>query len=281
MKSRVRAAQKRKRAIIAAAVLVALSAALVLGWQMDWFNLSFFEKIPQYTVVPVKKFVDKFGGYIGYLFEEDVDYEAELLKLQNQIKQMELQTESMDEVKKENNRLRALLGMKESGELAYTGASVIAMTPGNWFSSFTIDKGADDGLAPDMPVVTEKGLVGRIVGVSANTSVVRSIVDSQSAVAAIVEKTRDNGIVSGTLNISGSGDLMQMEYISDEATINIGDRILTSGLDGVYPKGILIGTVKAISRQMNSSSGTLVIQPSVDFKRIEEVLVVTGSAVTP
>lgn len=274
---RSRARTNRMRSLITAGVIIAVCAVLVASSMMGWINLSFLSFVPKYTVLPVKSFIDRTVDDFNTLFVDSTQVVEENVRLKNELEGMKLDLADIDELRAENERLRGLLGMAGKLEYSCVGASVIAMTPGSWFSEFTIDKGSGDGLAVGMPVMTASGLVGKITETAPSSSVVRSIVDSRSALAGIIERTRDSGIVKGILMAGDDANLLRMTYLSSETELIIGDRVLTGGLEGDYPKGLLVGTVTEVSRQTSSSEGYVILSPAVDFLRIEEVLVLTGT----
>ena len=255
-----------------------MSVLLIISSANGWINLSFLSAIPQYTVVPVKNFVEKTVSDFRSVFADSTLIAQENAKLLQEVTRLKLELEDHNELRLENRRLRELLEIDQAGEFEYTGAQVVAMTPGSWFSEFTINKGGTDGMVIGMPVVTPAGLAGKIVEVGPGISVVRAIVDSRSSLAGVVERTRDNGVVNGMLHMDGSGGLLRMVYLSAETELVIGDRILASGMEGGYPKGLLIGTVSEVSRRTANQSGYVVIAPAVDFLRIEEVLVITNAS---
>ena len=143
---------------------------------------------------------------------------------------------------------------------------------GNWFEVFTINRGSKDGIEINSPVITAYGLVGRVSEVNLFTSKVVSIIDMDSTVAARVSSSRDVLIVRGDASLRSSG-LCRMDYISPDVDIMPGDVIETSGLGGIYPKGIIIGQVKDVIRNEGQFDSYAVISPVVDFKRLEEVIV--------
>jgi len=152
------------------------------------------------------------------------------------------------------------------------GCTIIAKDPGNWFEVFTINRGSKDGIEINAPVITAYGLVGRVSQVDLFTSKVTSIIDMDSTVAARVSRSRDILIVRGDAALRNSG-LCRMDYISPEVDIMPGDIIETSGLGGIYPKGIIIGQVKEVIRNEGQYDSYAIITPVVDFKRLEEVIV--------
>ena len=177
-----------------------------------------------------------------------------------------------NELAAENERLRAMLEYKQSNvtqELKV--AQITGKEPGNWFEVFTIDLGASDGIAEGMPVVTPNGLVGKVAEVSLNSAKVVTIIDARSSVSAIMERTRDTGVVKGTI---GSDDLtatLTMNYLPLDTDVIDGDVVLTSGYDEVYPKGLVVGTV--VNTVDQSGGKRVTVDPGVDFRRLEEVMV--------
>jgi rod shape-determining protein MreC len=132
----------------------------------------------------------------------------------------------------------------------------------------TIDKGTGDGIKPDMAVIAPAGVVGRVVIPTARAAKVQLLIDRNAAAGAMIERSRAQGLVTG-----GGADRLRMEYVSEVADIMVGDRVVTSGTDGIYPKGYLIGEVESVEKT-GTSYKTITVKPAVDFTGIEEVLVV-------
>jgi rod shape-determining protein MreC len=164
--------------------------------------------------------------------------------------------------------LEKLLELRDRTSLQTTAAEIIATAPTQDFRTVTIDKGTREGLRPDMAVIAPAGVVGRIVVPSARSAKVQLLVDRNAAAGAIVERSRAQGVVVGV-----GGDRLEMEYVSEVYDIVVGDVVVTSGIEGIYPKGFVIGRIEAVER----SSGAykrIVVRPAVDFNGLEEVLVV-------
>ncbi|MHB1391940.1 MAG: rod shape-determining protein MreC [Clostridia bacterium] len=191
---------------------------------------------------------------------EELKAELEKLKDQNrQLIQMAL----------ENNRLRSLLEFKEANiQFDYIGASVTGRDPGNWYDVYTINKGSKDGIEVNDAVIVSHGyLVGKVIEVGANYSKLMAIIDERSSVSIIVNRTRDMGIVSG----SSDSDVTAIMEL--EADIVKGDDIITSEYS-TLPKGLYIGKVKSVEKQERKLQKVVAVEPSVDFKRLEEVFVI-------
>jgi len=177
------------------------------------------------------------------------------------------------ELEIENERLRALLGFSEAVPFDYVVADVIARNPDNWFSRVTIDRGSRHGIAKDMPVVTSQGLVGRVVGVSTNVSFVQLLTDRECGVGALVQSSRDAGIVKGQ---GSQSSLLRMMFFEREAEVGEGDALVTSGLGEIYPPGLYIGRVVEVTTEQHGLIKYAAVRPGVDFGSLEEVLVIVN-----
>jgi len=151
-------------------------------------------------------------------------------------------------------------------------ATVIDHDQGNYFSAFTINKGSNDGVEDYMAVTTEGALIGYTYNVTATKSSVRTIIDSQASIAALISSTRDQGTVRGTLGVDGTA-MCRMYYLPDDHLPRPGDTVVTSGVGMSFPKGIPIGTVRESTRGMESNKSYIVVEPTADFEHIEYVLV--------
>ena len=164
--------------------------------------------------------------------------------------------------------LEKLLELRDRTTLQTTAAEIIGTAPTADFRTVTIDKGTRDGLRPDMAVIAPAGVVGRIVVPSARSAKVQLLVDRNAAAGAIVERSRAQGVVVGA-----GGDRLEMEYVSEVYDIVVGDVVVTSGIDGIYPKGFVIGRIESLERS-GGAYKRIVVKPAVDFNGLEEVLVV-------
>lgn len=201
--------------------------------------------------------------------------------LQSEVEQLRAMQAQVNEVMAENQRLRTLLGYKQAAvQFDLMAANVIARDPGNWTDTILINRGANDGLQKDMAVVTAEGLVGSVVAVFHTTAKVQLILDPRSSVGAIVQRaeSRVAGIVEG-----GSNDTLsaRMVNIPRDADIAEGDQIVTSGFGGVYPKGIVIGSVASIANDEGGLLKYAILKPAVNFQKLEEVAVIVKSREAP
>jgi rod shape-determining protein MreC len=204
-----------------------------------------------------------------YLWLQHVALERDILALQ--IKELREQNSILTELAHENERLRTLLHYSDMRSHKGVVASVIAKDPSNWLMTVTIDKGEKAGLYPGIPVVTGEGIVGQVVVVARNTSTVLLLNDTASSVAAMLQDNRSTGVIEGVFKKNDLA-LNYVENIQDEV-IHIGERVITSGMDGIFPKGYLIGFVKSISDDENGLFRKIKVESAVNLQKLELVSV--------
>jgi len=180
------------------------------------------------------------------------------------------------ELELENQRLRELLSFKRSLAAPAIAAEIIGKDPSAWFKTVLIDKGSTDGLRRGMPAVSAQGVVGQIIEVTGRQSRLMLIIDRNSGADALVQRTRARGVVKGT-----SQNECYLDYVLYADDVRVGDLVVSSGYDGVYPKGLLIGTVTAVDFKGGDFFKDVQITPAVDFDKLEEVLVILESPPTP
>lgn len=164
--------------------------------------------------------------------------------------------------------LERLLDLREHLKLDTVAAEIIGAAATPDFRTLTIDKGTRDGVRADMSVIAPAGIVGRLVVPSVRSAKVQLLIDRNAAAGAIIERTRAQGVVVG-----GGDDRLRMEYVSEVFDVVVGDVVMTSGIDGIYPRGFIIGKVESIERA-GGAYKRITIRPAVDFSSLEEVLVV-------
>ncbi len=205
---------------------------------------------------------------IRHLYTENQQLRARVDTLTQQVN-------GLDAAARENMRLREMLRFREI--LPQRGqhtraASVIGLKPTNWFNSIIIDAGSAEGLREKQMVITPRGLVGQVRLVTPHSSTVLLISDLNSGVGAQIQRTGWNGVVQGT-----AGPLLQMVFLPREADVRQGDLVVTNGMGSVFQvPGIVIGTVESVHLDENTSVKTAIVRPALDFRRLEEVLVITG-----
>jgi rod shape-determining protein MreC len=189
-------------------------------------------------------------------------------QLRREVAQLQVALQQQRALAQQSRTLVDLLKLREGTELETVAAAVIAGSASPDFRTLTIDKGSADGLRPDMAVIAPAGVVGRIITPSARAAKVQLLIDRNAAAGAIVERSRAQGVVEGT------GGSLQLNYVSGTADLQSGDVVSTSGIDGIYPKGFVIGQIESVERAAGAF-GAIVIRPAVNFSSIEAVLVVT------
>ncbi|MEA3328153.1 MAG: rod shape-determining protein MreC [Candidatus Omnitrophota bacterium] len=167
----------------------------------------------------------------------------------------------------ENERLRNLLLFKKKSPGKMILARVIAKDSTNWHKTVVIDKGTDQGIKKDMPVVTPGGLVGKVIQTNNEVGQVMLIIDPNLKVSGLIQRTREEGIIEGV-----PSGLCKMRYLSLDTDLKVKDVVISSGLGGVYPKGLVIGRVKSAGKDISGLYSYALVEPMVDFSRLEEVL---------
>jgi rod shape-determining protein MreC len=190
-------------------------------------------------------------------------------ELRRELEHLKGQNDQLREAAAATERLTALLEFKKQANLSMVAAQVIGRDTGNWYRTILLNKGQSDGFKPDMGVVTPAGVVGRIVKTTSATSVVLLVTDPNNAIAGLIQRTRDEGIVEGTTQ-----GLARLKYIPLLSNARPGDQVVTSGLVGGFPRGLAIGTITKIDKDEGALFQSAELTPDVDVGRVEEVLVI-------
>ena len=193
---------------------------------------------------------------------------TENTQLKQELAEVRVRLQEERGLAQQSQTLQTLLNLKMSITLSTTASNVIAGGASPEFRTITIDKGTGDGLRPDMAVIAPAGVVGRVILPASRASKVQLLIDRNAAAGAIVERTRAQGVVVGT-----GADRLRMDYVPGAADVKAGDMVVTSGIDGIYPKGFVIGHIESVHRGAGEYSA-IVIRPAVDFSALEAVLVV-------
>jgi len=231
-----------------------------------------------YVVVPFQQGIGNVGGWISKRSDELAqikDLLQENSELKSKVDDLMVENTLLQQDKAELLRLRELYQIDTQYD-SYTkvGAKIISRDTGNWYSSFVIDKGTDDGLALDMNVIADGGLVGRITSIGPNWAKVTSIISDNANVSAKSLITSDTMIVSGDLEAMKDGVIRFSQLIDSQNNIAEGDKIVTSHISDKYLPNIMIGYVYSISADPNNLTKSGYISPAVDFEHLEEVLVI-------
>ncbi|MGB9710167.1 MAG: rod shape-determining protein MreC [Thermodesulfovibrio sp.] len=223
-------------------------------------GLISFGKIDFSPIISPVQSLKNFFSEILYLKEEN-------RKLKEKLYQMTLEQKSYNELILENQRLKELLNLKEKNKEIVTIAKVIRAGSNKFLKTIWINKGANHGIKTGMPAITLNGLVGKVIFTSSNFSEILLLTDPNFSVAVRVERTRSEGIVSGT-----GTSLCALKYIPLEEDIMVGDRLITSGTDGIFPEGIKVGVVKKISKK--GFFQNIEVIPYQSDSKIEEVAII-------
>jgi rod shape-determining protein MreC len=201
-------------------------------------------------------------------------YKADNERLRQKILELERERNRLLEAEATNRRLQQLLEFRSQAATGGITASIIAASASAWFKSCLLDKGSADGVRKGMAVVTPLGALGRVIEVAPHTAKVLLITDPNSGLDVFVQRTRARGIVSGSLE-----DGPIMKYVKHSEDVQVGDRLVTSGLDGVFPKGMLVATVTSVRKQTVGLFQQISVMPAITFDRTEQVLVVGAEQV--
>lgn len=237
---------------------------------MEWIDSTFmeicspFQRISNYPIKVVQKIIEE------YIFLLNLRKENEVLK--RRILELERENNQLKEMALANARLKSLLDFKEKISTSVIAAEVIARDPTSWFKTITINRGERDGIKKGMAVISPKGVVGHILKTSSNSSVVLLITDYNSAIDSIVQRTRAKAIVEGL-----GENRCQLKYLLKTEDVSMGDVVVTSGLGGNFPKGLVIGEIKKVDNQGHGIFKYAELVPSVDIPKLEEVLIVKES----
>lgn len=263
-------------------ILLALSVLcvimMVLSYATDIMNGP-PQAVAGYTVIPFQKGI----SYVGsWLFDRSESLkELESLRTENEelkktVDDLTIKINDLTTDKYELAELRQLMSLDERySDYPTVGARVIGKDAGNWYSTFLIDKGSNDGIKVNMNVMAGAGLVGIVTSVGPNWATVRSIIDDESNISAMVLNTSDTMIVTGDLEMYSKGSIKFTELRDEDNAVSPGDQIVTSQISSKYLPGISIGYIKEISDDSNNLTKSGYITPVVDFEHLDIVLVVT------
>jgi len=213
------------------------------------------------------------SAWQNYVNLRQIGQENDALK--QRVSQLEVALQRERALAEQTRVLQQALDLKTETPFATTAAMVIASGASPDFRTMTLDKGSSQGLATDMAVLAPEGIVGRVILPTPRAAKVQLIIDRNAAAAGLVERSRAQGIVVGTGN-----DRMRFDYVPGSADLKVGDRVVTSGLDGIYPKGFVIGQIESVERSAGEFSNVL-IRPAVNLSALETVLVVTSASEVP
>jgi rod shape-determining protein MreC len=251
--------------LLAALILMSLRAKQRKGVEFfDALLMEICSPFQKASTVVIKTIQGTFQQYVFL-----VNLEQENRKLKQKVVELEAENHQMKELRLANERLRQLLQFREKNSPAMVGAEVIGQDPSSWFKSVTIDKGEKDGVKQGMAVVSPSGVIGRILKTAPHYATVLLITDYNSAVDSIVQRTRAKAIVEGK-----GENRCQLKYLLRTEEVAVGDAVVTSGLGGSFPKGLMVGEIKKVDKKSHGVFQYAELVPSVDFTQLEEVFVI-------
>lgn len=272
---------KKKNSIKSKVVLLVLSAVcgamIVLSFMVD-MSSGPLKQVGEFIITPLQSGINQVGSWIagkGDYFQNSADLVTDNKSLQKKVDDLTIENTRLIQDQEELNRLRDLYELDHQYEdYEKVGARVIAKQTGNWFHMFTIDKGSNDGFAVDMNVLAGGGLAGIITEVGPNWSTVRSIIDDYSNVSAMVSPTNEQCIIAGDLRLIDEDKINLIKLTDTDNKVSVGDKVVTSNVSSKFLPGILIGYISEINNDSNHLTKSGYISPAVDFKDIQEVLVI-------
>jgi rod shape-determining protein MreC len=240
-----------------------------LGRRRPW---NPFEQVIVEIIAPLQEFIKKTANTTENLWLKYfglVNTHEENIRMKAEIESLRMENFRIKELLATHQRLQNLLQFRETIDQPALAAQVIGRDPTGWFKSVIIDKGKNFGIEVNMPVVNAEGVVGRVVSVSRKYAKVLLVIDQNSSVDCIIQRSRDNGIVKGL-----SSKICILDYVLKTSDVRVGDMVVTSGLGRVYPKGIPVGEVIDVKDPPGGLFKDVKIRPVVDFSRLEELLVI-------
>lgn len=274
--------RKKRDSIPSKYILSAISAVCVVFMLMSYvfgFQGGPLGTISGYLFVPIQKGINYVGWYLSDRADNLQDLRAVMAErdaLQEQVDQLTMENGQLMQEKYELEDLRALFKLDRSySNYSKVAANVIAKEPGNWFHSFTIDKGSKDGIEVDMNVLAGSGLVGIVSKVGHDWAQVRAIIDDTSNVSAMISATADNCMVSGNLQLMSEGVIEISQLKDSDNQVESGVKVVTSQVSDKYHPGLLIGYVQNLQMDANNLTKSGTLTPAVDFEHLRAVLVIT------
>lgn len=265
---------------LAVVITVTVAVLIVIGVLSTRNESTVAENVGETVATPVHNVtygIGKWFGNITNYFGNVKSLKEENEKLKSENTSLQKQINDMQGFGSENEKLKKMLELKEkSSELTMTAASVIAKDPSDWYSSFTVNKGSDDGLEKNQPVVDEnRYVVGQISEVGGNWAKVITILDPMSSLGGYIRRSKEIGIVEGDSELAYKGTC-RLSYIARDTDIRSGDFVETSGLGGIFPKGLIIGKITDIYDQNATMSKVATIEPMANISKTSEVFVITS-----
>lgn len=263
--------------------IFAVVACVLIGLMLRASATGGLSTVTQNVVSVVISPFQKASAYVTNAFTGVISDISNLGSLKSENEELkkqvaDLQSQLVDyyQLKTENEQLKGIVDLPDEGDnRKYVPAMVISRDPGQWFSAFTIDKGSIDGIEVNEPVITSEGLVGIVISVNVNTSVVSTILDPSVHIGSIVSRTGDTGITQGESELVSEGEF-ELAYLNKNSSVTAGDIIITNGRGGIYPKNLKVGIVQELKLDVSGNSVNAVCKPMVDPSTVKNVFVITS-----
>lgn len=269
---------KNKKAEIAGIVITIIILILIVIFSNGDSQIPFLENVASKLVMPVQNGLtylkNKVSGNSTFFTDiNNLKEENEELKKKNS--ELEQSLRELENIRSENETLKEYLDLTEKyGEYKTIPAYIINKDISNYSKTIVINVGSDDGIKENMTVIADQGLVGHVISVTSNTAKVRTIVDTSSSVSCSLSTTEESIVCKGTLDEESA---LKAMYIPDDDGIIQGDSVETSGLGGIYPKGIHVGSIQKVVNTKNATDRYAIVQTAVDFDKLDTVLVITNN----
>ena len=266
---------KNKRSGLFGIIITIVILVLIVIFSNREANTSFFENIANKLVMPMQNGLtylkNKVSGNSTF-FTDINNLKNENQELKEENSRLEQSLRELENIKTENETLKEYLGLTEKyGEYKTVPAYIINKDISNYSKTIVINIGKNDGIEEKMTVIADEGLVGHVISVTDNTAKVRTIIDTSSSISCLMSTNKDSIVCKGTLD---SNSELKAMYIPTNANLVQGDSVETSGLGGIYPKGIHVGTIKKIVNTKNITDRYALVETAVDFSKLNTVLVI-------
>ena len=269
--------KENKGGIVGVIITIIILILLVIFTNADSGNISIIENIANSIVVPVENGLTYLKNKLNNndkFFENIEQLKSENNSLQQKNSELEQQLREFEIIKNENEQLKQQLNLAEKyGQFTTVPGTIISRDISNYSKTLVINIGSDNGIKEKMTVIAEQGLVGYVVSTTNKTAKIQTITDSASATRCLASSTRDTMICKGTIENKPQSSASN---IATDARIIQGDSVETSGLGGIYVKGIHVGKIKKVNAGSNKTDSYAVIETAVDFEKLETVLVITN-----
>ena len=269
---------RNKKSGLLGIIITIVVLILIVIFSNKEANTSFFENFANKLVMPIQNGLtyvkNKVSGNSSF-FTDISNLKTENKELQEKNSKLEQSLRELENIKTENETLKEYLGLTEKyGEYKTIPGYVINKEINNYSKTLIINIGKQDGIEENMTVIADEGLVGHVISVTDNTAKIRSIVDTSSSISCLMSSSKDSIVCKGTLD---SNTEIKAMYIPTDANLVQGDSVDTSGLGGIYPKGIHVGIIKKIVTTKNMTDRYALVETAVDFNKLNTVLVVKNN----